>query len=180
MEVAPAHHSGAVSQVERVMTPEPATPVAHIHQSTSISEPSDLMSTSSKNIPNGYAPIGAIANGSTTPNAQSSSAHAPSFPATNVWATRSQKQRPQPASADQSTGTSLSTSGPPSASMSRASSRRAKSQAADLPQLDVSAWPDVRETLHAPTSQVEKDTNDKFTNGSPPHKKGTALCDYIS
>lgn len=173
-EVAPAALASFVSEAERVTKAAPSTPVATIPEPSLASDCTDPINPSHKNIPNGNVPTGAAVHGSAAQNAQSTSAHTTSFPATNVWATRSQKQRPPPVSAEHTNGSSLPSSGPPSASMSRSSSRKSKTQGVDVAQLgDATEWPDVRETLQSPAVRVEKDAGDKPASGSSSVKKGT-------
>lgn len=141
----------------------------------------DPMSNSSKSDPTGNSSAETTADGSASRGAQLASAHAAPFSASNIWATRTQKQQPVPVPDVAAKGTPVSASAPPSATMSRSSSsRKPKTQIAHVPQLDdANEWPDVRDTLQPPTAHPEKEIGERSTNVSTSHKKG-ASCSSVS
>lgn len=172
MDAASALHKAAVSPAEGVRKQAPPTPVAQASSRESSPEPLSSMTTSSKNLPNGTASSASSAVGSAPQSAQVAAAHATTT--TNVWATRSQKQRLPPVSngiVKEPLHTPTESS---SASMSRSSSRKAKVRGAELPQLDdPTAWPDVRETLQTIAGRTEKEPVERTASSSSSQKKGT-------
>ncbi|KAF8308210.1 hypothetical protein DL93DRAFT_1948320 [Clavulina sp. PMI_390] len=160
----------------------------------------ESMPLATKNAPNGGAVNASPLHGSSvshssssSPSATAASVHTtaagavPAAAPTNVWATRSQSQRPSATQTTQlsseptkSNGTSTGSS---SAAMSRSSSRsKPKAHGSALatdhslpPQLDdATAWPDVRETVSqpaAPGGRVEKEIGDRAAPASNLQKK---------
>lgn len=178
MEVASVISQAAAPQTERVRNPASQSFIFHNSYPQPTHQATDSMA-SLKSDPNGRTPVEMTANGSALRGAKSTSAHATSFSATKVRPVGDQKQQPITVSNAAAKGISVSSSGLPSASMSRSSSRKSKAKTVDIPQLDdANEWPDVRDTLRPPVPRPEKEIGEKSATVSTSQKKGAScvLC----